>query len=505
MGAFQRIRGWIFLNDPEWSEEKRREQSLVRRLDVFFMTYAAFSSIVKWLDQNNVQNAYVSGMQEDLSLYGNELNYFTTYFNIGYMIMIPFSVYFMNDWIRPSIWLATAELLWGIATAGLAAVKTAQQIYGIRFLVGFFEGTAWPGTMVLILSWYTPSELGKRIAVYEASTYVGSMFGGALQAALYKNLNGHHGLSGWRWMFVVNAIITVVFAGYGYIGVPGYPNKPNPWSFWLRPIDVETAQKRMARINRSLPKGWSLKAVKSLVTSPVNWVSQVKLGLAWGFGLYFNLYLKSLTNDDGTKKFTVEQLNLIPIASACISVVSLLTLMSLSDKFRIQWPFILFCLLVGLTFSSILAAWDVPHSVKMASFFVMSIPTVFADLQIAWYGTLLAHSAEERSFMVAVGVVSMYCLNAGVPLKVWPAYEAPTYRIGWNYAAACWSGAIIGLFILVWVERRKKRAVAEANEVETGYIEGDTKDHNQADSDDKIDEAYGSGAATPTAPVVLRN
>ncbi|OCF34516.1 hypothetical protein I316_03557 [Kwoniella heveanensis BCC8398] len=188
MGALQRITGWVFLNDPEWSEEKRREQSLVRRLDIFFMTYAAFSSIVKWLDQNNVQNAYVSGMQEDLSLYGNELNYFTTYFNIGYVIMIPFSVYFMNDWIRPSIWLATAELLWGIATAGLAAVKTAHQIYGIRFLVGFFEGTAWPGTMILILSWYTPSELGKRIAVYEASTYVGSMFGGAPQAALYRNL-----------------------------------------------------------------------------------------------------------------------------------------------------------------------------------------------------------------------------------------------------------------------------------------------------------------------------
>lgn len=25
-------------------------------------------------------NAYVSGMKEDLSLYGNELNYFTTFF-----------------------------------------------------------------------------------------------------------------------------------------------------------------------------------------------------------------------------------------------------------------------------------------------------------------------------------------------------------------------------------------------------------------------------------------
>ncbi|OCF42531.1 hypothetical protein I317_03647 [Kwoniella heveanensis CBS 569] len=298
-----------------------------------------------------------------------------------------------------------------------------------------------------------------------------------------------------RQMFVVNAIITIVLAGYGYVGVPGYPNKPNPWSFWLRPVDVETAQKRTAKINRSLPKGWSLKAVKLLVTSPINW-------LAWGFGLlggqgtvgtrYFNLYLKSLTNDDGTKKFTVEQLNLIPIASACMSVVSLLTLMSLSDRFRIQWPFILFCLLVGLTFSSILASWDVPHSAKMASFFVMSVPTVFADL------------AEERSFMVAVGVVTMYCLNAGVPLKVWPAYEAPKYRIGWNYAAASWTGAIIGLFGLVWFEKRKKRAAVETNEVEIGYIEGDAKNQDIENSVDKIDEAYEDGTSTPSPAVVLK-
>ncbi|WWC57476.1 uncharacterized protein I303_100008 [Kwoniella dejecticola CBS 10117] len=505
MSLLRRIRGWIFLNDPTWSEEKRREQVLVRRLDVFFMIYAAFSSIVKWLDQNNVQNAYVSGMQEDLHLYGNELNYFTTYFNIGYTIMIPFSVYLMNDWIRPNIWLPTAELLWGIATATFAAVHTAKQVYGIRFVVGFFEGTAWPGIMVLLLSWYTPSEAGKRIAIYEASTYIGSMWAGFLQAALYRNLNGAHGLSGWRWMFVVNAIIPIAFAGYGYIGIPGYPNRPNRWAFWLRDVDVETAQLRMKRIKRSLPKGWSWKAVKSLVTGPHNW-------LAWAFGLlggqgtvgtrYFNLWLKSLKNADGSKRYSVEKLNLIPVASAGISVVSLLTLMSLSDRFQVQWPFILFCLLIGLTFSSVLAVWEIPDSVRFASYFIMSIPTVFADLQIAWYGTLLAHSAEERSFMVAFGVVSMYCLNAGVPLSVWPATEAPHWRIGWKYSASCWAGAIVLFFCLVWYERnskllRARNAIAQDDEASA---------NDQIESDDRFDSKtpVGEEDQPVPAPVVLR-
>jgi len=29
---------------------------------------------IRFLDQTNIQNAYVSGMKEDLHLYGNELN-----------------------------------------------------------------------------------------------------------------------------------------------------------------------------------------------------------------------------------------------------------------------------------------------------------------------------------------------------------------------------------------------------------------------------------------------
>lgn len=38
--------------------------------------YACFFLIkgLRYLDQTNIQNAYVSGMKEDLGLYGNELN-----------------------------------------------------------------------------------------------------------------------------------------------------------------------------------------------------------------------------------------------------------------------------------------------------------------------------------------------------------------------------------------------------------------------------------------------
>ena len=55
-------------------ERSPEEKALVRQLDTFFLTFGCLSQIIKYLDQQNINNAYVSGMQEDLHLYGDELN-----------------------------------------------------------------------------------------------------------------------------------------------------------------------------------------------------------------------------------------------------------------------------------------------------------------------------------------------------------------------------------------------------------------------------------------------
>ncbi|ORY22848.1 major facilitator superfamily domain-containing protein [Naematelia encephala] len=488
MSIVKRAVGWLLLNDPKWTEEKRKENVLIRRLDIFFCSYISLSAIVKYLDQTNLSNAYVSGMKEDLSLLGNQYNLFTTYFNIGYIICIPISVYFINGTVRPSLWLPTAELLWGIGTAGLAAVHDAKAVYGLRFFVGFCEGTAWPGTMILLLSWYTPAEIGKRLAVYQSATSLGGIFSGALQSALYTNLNGSHGIAGWRWLFIVNACITVGVAGWGYYGCPDYPNKPNPWAKWLRKVDVETARSRMSQQKRELPKGWSWKTIKSTVTRPTNWAiwALYTCGGQGGTGTgYFNLWLKSLVKADGTKRYSVSQLNTIPIACACVSIVSLLGFLALSDKFRVQWPFILIAYVNGLIFSSILAAWKVSDATKFASFFMLNICTVYGTLIISWLGTLAKHSAEERSFLVAAFVVTYYSLTAGMPLKVWPASQAPHYKIGWKYAVSMYAAAIVVLFLVLYLERRQKSLEAEHVDEERPL------DH--VDSEEKLEDV-GDGA-----------
>lgn len=91
-------------------------------------------------------------MKEDLKLYGNELNFFTTYFNVAYCIMlIPSQI--ILTYVRPSIWLPALELAWGVMTGLIAMTTNAKQVYALRAFLGLCESSAWPGMITLFMHW----------------------------------------------------------------------------------------------------------------------------------------------------------------------------------------------------------------------------------------------------------------------------------------------------------------------------------------------------------------
>jgi ACS family pantothenate transporter-like MFS transporter len=55
---------WELPPDQRW---------LLFKVDAFVLTFASIGYFLKNIDQTNVNNAFLSGMKEDLSMYGNEL------------------------------------------------------------------------------------------------------------------------------------------------------------------------------------------------------------------------------------------------------------------------------------------------------------------------------------------------------------------------------------------------------------------------------------------------
>ncbi|QQK40560.1 Sucrose/H+ symporter, plant [Penicillium digitatum] len=270
--------------------DPKEERSLVWRLDIFFLTIGFLGYTFKYLDQTNISNAYVSGMETDLELYGNELNYFTTFFNIGYMIMLYPSCIIISH-IGPSIWLPTCEVMWGILTCCLSTVTKAKQVYGLRFLIGFFEGATWPGYFTIISQWYLPHEMALRMSLYNIAQPVGAMLSGAMQGALSTNLEGALGRTGWRWAFIIDGVCTIFIALLAFTLLPGFPDRPNPLAkFYLRPRDIAVAEARTRRIGRDPQIGINIKTFLRCFKFWHIWL----FSLAWSIGTnttpsnYFN-------------------------------------------------------------------------------------------------------------------------------------------------------------------------------------------------------------------------
>ncbi|RSM14452.1 hypothetical protein CDV31_005469 [Fusarium ambrosium] len=457
----------------------KQERSLVRRLDMFLLTFGCFAQIIKSLDQSNIQNAYVSGMKEDLHLWGNELNYFTTYFNIAYCVMlIPSQI--IITYVRPSLWLPSLEVVWGVITGLFAITKNAKQVYILRVFLGLCESTAYPGMITLFMSWYTPLEMAKRIGFYHSCQAIGQIISGAMQAAIVRSLEGRHGLTEltWenRWLFVVNAIITVLQGAAGYFMIPDYPNNPNPRAIWFKRTHAELAMHRLDREGRVDIKPITWAAAKRTFTNWLVYVITV-MYIAMVVGTlgynYFNLFLKALTNSDGTRRWSIEEVNLIPIGGSVITVVFVWIWAFLSDILKTRWALIVAQAGIAVIVGIILTIWTTnptgtPVSSAYAGYFLSTLSLGTAPLIWTWLSDLAPQEPEERSLTVGVAIAGYYAVSAWSQVLVWPAKQAPYYKHGWQSSIGLCSFVIMVAVTLRVIElkviRPKRNNAIEGTE-----------------------------------------
>ncbi|KAI5364979.1 Putative major facilitator superfamily, MFS transporter superfamily [Septoria linicola] len=282
-----------FIWDSDTHLKSNEERRLLRKLDFSILTIGCLGFFLKHLDQGNLANAYVSGMQEDLSMFENEYTYATTCYTVAYAVM-QIRSNIIVQYIRPSYWLALMEVCWGTFTFAQAGVHNSTQLYAFRLMVGFFESSFFPVLLFVLGSWYTKTELAKRIAIFHMTAPVGSAFGGYLQAAVYENLNGSHGLAGWRWLYIVCGCMTVPVVLATWFILPDTPYTTKAW--YLNEDEKRQAVERVQLAGKAAPQKLTLATFKRVLTR-WRWyafvLGYVLYGSACGASSYFGIWLKS--------------------------------------------------------------------------------------------------------------------------------------------------------------------------------------------------------------------
>jgi predicted MFS family arabinose efflux permease len=94
---------------------------------------------------------------------------------------------------------------------------------------------------MIMSSWYTRAELAHRIAWFYSGSSLANSFGGLIGAGVLGNLHGAHGISGWRWLFIIEGVITVAVAAVAAVVLPNYPSTTS----WLTQGERDYAQWRL--------------------------------------------------------------------------------------------------------------------------------------------------------------------------------------------------------------------------------------------------------------------
>ncbi|KAK9458945.1 major facilitator superfamily domain-containing protein [Lipomyces oligophaga] len=427
-----------------------KERKYVQKLDLNILIYCLLSFFIKTLDNGNISNAYVSGMKEDLNLYGQERNLFTTLFNVGSILgMVPSQV--VLNHIRPSVYLPSCEIVWSGLVMVMAASKNANLIYGIRFLLGFLESCAYPGFALVLGSWYRPDELAKRMTLYDCAWAIASMFSGYIQAGVHSSMDGLSGLAGWRWLFIIDGLIGMPIGLLGYYAVADFPVNSNV--IWLSQQEKDFSIVRMHEVGRKPPQDLTLKRFLNIYKSwrPYAFLWPWVLFSVCDTTSYFNLWLKSLGI------YSVEKINVIPTGGYALGLVSGYTYANLSDRFRTRWPFLMFAVFACFLGNLLLAIWDIPFGLKYFAFFCPNIGYPLWGLMLTWSAEIFQDNAELRGIAVATGSTISNAIQAWLPLLIFPTTEAPHYKIGYKFTTALNFIEALGVLNFLYLSKREAR------------------------------------------------
>lgn len=322
-------------------------------------------------------------------------------------------------------------LLWGGLTMVTATVHNPQAIMAIRFFQGICEASTFVGTHYILGSWYTERELGKGSGIFTASGLAGTLIGGFIQTGIHQGMDGLSGLAGWRWLFVVDGLLTIPIAIYGFLLFPDTPKSTT--AFYLSKEEKKLAISRTSPSEEHTPITWLL--FKRVFMSWQWWgfvVLWILAGSTESFGV--NALLHLYMQEHPTNTYTVSQLNNYPTGVPAVGIVSTMFWATLTDflggkRYLVSY----FIVVTGIATSTmVLIASEDPTS-------LVSTRVTFAAYY--WAGTVYACQATFFA----------WCNDT-------MRYEAPIFRgivlagmnMGSNAVAAWWNIVFYGASMAPW-------------------------------------------------------
>lgn len=321
--------------------------------------------------------------------------------------------------MTPKFWLPFLVFLTGIIVMCIGFVKTYAQFVVVRALLGTAEGGLYPGSLLFLSTIYTREELALRVGIFYSSASLSGAFGGLLARGLSAIPATSTVYGSWRWIFIIEGVITCVIAAGAYFLLP---NSVATASF-LTAEERAFAQVRLKASHQSEQEErfrWS-EVRRGILSLQLLFTGTVYFSICCAL-FSFSLFLPSIIQSLG---YTANEAQLLSVPPYAVASIVGVIVSFISDRLRVRGILILISLplaIIGYVLIARVSSNVTKYGLTflMASGIYGSVPPL-----LVW---ILNNSAGHYKRATA-GALQVCMANCGgiVAAFLYPNIEKPGY------------------------------------------------------------------------------
>jgi D-galactonate transporter len=384
-----------------------REAAVYRKVTWRLLPFLMLCYAVAYLDRVNIGFARLQ-MLDDLGFSETIYGLGAGMFFIGYVLFeVPSNVILHRVGAR--LWIGRIMISWGLVSAAFMFVTTPAAFYTLRFLLGVAEAGFYPGIILYLTYWFPSYRRARMVALFMTAIPVSGILGGPLSGWIMNTFAGLHGLTGWQWLFVIEAMPAIVLG----VATIWYLDDGIRSAGWLSDEEKRLLEERLREDSVGVVQD---RSVWSIIADRRIWhLSGIYFCAAMGqYGLTF--WLPSLLQSAGaTDPLEIGLLTAIPYSAA---VVGMLWFGRSADRTRERrWhaatPFLIGAAGLWLTVQAGTQTTIAVLSLSVAAIGILTAAPLFWGLPTAFLGGAAAAAgiATINSIGNLGGFVSPYVVG----------------------------------------------------------------------------------------------
>jgi len=289
------------------------ERATMRKVYLRLLPFAILTYFLCYLDRINVGFAALT-MNKDLGLDASTFGLAAGAFFWGYFLFeVPSNL--ILEKVGARLWIARIMVTWGLLAGATALCTGPWSFMTVRFLLGLAEAGFYPGIVLFLTYWFPDRHRARVVAWFTLALPLAAAFGAPLSTGIME-LNGLWGLAGWRWMYLAEAVPTVLL-GFAVLFV--MTDRPSE-ARWLTEAERSWLTAEMTEERRLIEARDKISLLRSFLEPRVLLLSLNFFGIVTA-SLGMLIFLPQIVKQLGLTNMQVGWVAMIPYLCGSLSMV----------------------------------------------------------------------------------------------------------------------------------------------------------------------------------------